>query len=204
MRTTMPLNRKRVNGLPKAARLQARATVATASGFGVLWELRHDREAAEPATSFGRIRRQTPCFAPFPTALLVARLRSQSLPARSAHFCSSRPEGKVVFPRLLFQRTCVSHRSVRQKPRQLSRGELARLFSTACSPVLRGRPAAGVLPGGCCLRWPKGPRGQGLFCLPCRLSAAVRQKCTPGCQVAKFSDLGPCARPRGSPSSSSA
>ena len=125
-------------------------------------------------------------------------------PARSAHFCSSRPEGKVVFPRLLFQRTCVSRRSVRQKPRQLSRGELALLFSTACSPVLRGRPAAGVLPGGCCLRWPKGPRGQGLFCLPCRLSAAARQKCTPGCQVAKFSDFGPRARPRGSPSSSSA
>ena len=92
-------------------------------------------------------------------------------PARSAHFCSSRPEGKVLFPRLLFQQTCVSRRSVRQKPRQLSRGELARLFSTACSPVLRGRPAAGVLPGGCCLRWPKarGARDSSACPVACRL-----------------------------------
>ena len=200
----MPLNRKRVNGLPKAARLQARATVATASGFGVLWELRHDREAAEPATSFGRIRRQTPCFAPFPTALLVARLRSQSLPGtlrtlllesarRQSDFSAVVVSADVRFP---------PKRAAEAATTQ-SGGTRAALFDRLLARAPRQACRWGAA-GGLLSQMAKSPRGQGLFCLPCRLSAAARQKCTPGCQVAKFSDLGPCARPRGSPSASSA
>ena len=140
MRTTTPLNRKRVNGLPKAARLQARATVATASGFGVLWELRHDREEAEPATSFGRIRRQTPCFAPFPTALLVARLRSQSLP-------SARVGQKA---RWFFRGCCFSGRAFPAEACGRSRDNSVG-GNSHCSfrPLARPCSAAG-LPLGCC------------------------------------------------------
>ena len=142
----MPLNRKRVNGLPKAARLQARATVATASGFGVLWELRHDREAAEPATSFGRIRRQTPCFAPFPTALLVARLRSQSLPGtlRTLLLESARRQGG-------FSAVVVSA-DVRFPPKRAAEAATTQSGGNShCSfrPLARPCSAAG-LPLGCC------------------------------------------------------
>ena len=197
----MPLNRKRVNG-PKrpACKQEPRWQLQVASdSFG---------SSATIAKRLRRLlagsvvrRRVSPHF-----RLLCSSRGSgpRAFPARSAHFCSSRPEGKVVFPRLLFQRTCISRRRLRQTPRQLSRGGTrAALFDRLLARAPRQACRWGTT-GGLLSQMAKSPRGQGLFCLPCRLSAAARRKCTPGCQVAKFSDLGPCARPRGSPSSSSA
>ena len=189
----MPLNRKRVNGLPKAARLQARATVATASGFRVLWKLRHDREAAEPATPFGRIRRQTPCFAPFPTALLVARLRSQSLPGmlRTLLLESARRQGG-------FSAVVVSA-DVRFPPKRAAEAATTqsggtrtplfdRLLARAPRQACRWGAAGGLLSQ---MAKTRGARDSAACPVACRLLRG--KKCTPGCQVAKLSDLGVCS-----------